>query len=246
VKDWQSEPYNKNQNYAERGWRDSKAHVNNLLNYTGAPAEAWLLALQYVCFVMNHTAHESLGWRTPIEWLLGFTPDISVLLEFIFWQPVYYLLYDKGEDNPEERLGRFVGISENVGHSMTFKILSESNQIIHRASVRSAMKGGVFHNAHANMKSPNLAPKTPVVETVGESDQEGDREQDDTIPTGTVPEIITSAFEDDLKHGRRLPTINVEDIVGRTFITLPDNDDKQHRATIYDVVDTHESTPDGE
>ena len=186
---------------------------------------------------MNHTAHESLGWRTPIEWLLGHTADISVLLEFIFWQPVYYLLYENGDDNPEERLGRFVGISESVGHSMTFKILSESNLIMHRASVRSAMKGGVFHNIHANRKSPNLAPKTPVVETVKESDEGDEDEPTEAIRNEIIPEIVTSAFEDDLKHGRPLPTIDIEDIVGRTFITMPDAKDHQHRATIYDVVD---------
>ena len=85
IDDWQSEPYKGNQNFAERGWRDTKAKVNNLLNYTGAPSEVWLLALVYVCFVQNHTAIKSLGWRTPAEWLLGYTLDISVLLQFEFW-----------------------------------------------------------------------------------------------------------------------------------------------------------------
>ena len=38
-----------------------------------------------------------------------------------------------------ERHGYFVGISENVGNFMTFKILtSDTNKIIHRSVVRSA------------------------------------------------------------------------------------------------------------
>ena len=38
-------------------------------------------------------------------------------------------------DSPEER-GRFVGISENSGHDMTFKILNVSNnKIINRSNV---------------------------------------------------------------------------------------------------------------
>jgi hypothetical protein len=41
IKDWQSEPYKGNQNFAERGWRDTKAK----LNASGAPGNAWLLAL---------------------------------------------------------------------------------------------------------------------------------------------------------------------------------------------------------
>ena len=47
IQDWQSEPYNKNQNYAERGWRDAKTHTNKLMNMSDAPGECWLLALQY-------------------------------------------------------------------------------------------------------------------------------------------------------------------------------------------------------
>jgi hypothetical protein len=77
IDDWQSEPYKGNQNFAERGWRDTKTKVNSLLNSSGAPAAAWMLALEYICFVQNHTAVDSLGGRTPIEWLLGYTPDIT-------------------------------------------------------------------------------------------------------------------------------------------------------------------------
>ena len=45
IKDWQSEPYKGNQNYAERGWKDTKTRTNNLLNMSGAPPELWLQAL---------------------------------------------------------------------------------------------------------------------------------------------------------------------------------------------------------
>jgi len=82
IKDWQSEPHNKNQNYGEHGWRDAQRMSNNLLNYSGAPPSLWFLALKYVTYVMNHTARQSLNWRTPIEWLLGYTPDITVMLIF--------------------------------------------------------------------------------------------------------------------------------------------------------------------
>jgi hypothetical protein len=67
IDDWQSEPYKGNQNFAERGWRDTKWKFNSLLNLLGADPAAWMLALEYVCFVQNHTAVDSLGGRTPIE-----------------------------------------------------------------------------------------------------------------------------------------------------------------------------------
>ena len=62
IDDWQSEPHHQHQNYAERRYATIKPLVNMILNTTGAPSELWLLALMYVCYVLNHTAVESLGW----------------------------------------------------------------------------------------------------------------------------------------------------------------------------------------
>ena len=67
---WQSEARQERQNFAERGWKDSnKSWTNNMLNISGAPSECWLLVLLYVCYLQNHIAYNSLGWRTPVEWL---------------------------------------------------------------------------------------------------------------------------------------------------------------------------------
>ena len=94
IDDWQSEPYKGNQNFAECGWKEKKSKVNHVLNVSGAPPETWLLALQYVCFVQNRTAVPSLGNCTPTEWLLRYTPDISVLLQHRFYEPIYDSKYD--------------------------------------------------------------------------------------------------------------------------------------------------------
>ena len=89
------------------------------------PAYAWLLVLSYVCFVMNRTACESLGWKTPMEMLTGQTPDISVIYRYELWEDVYFSMYEDsitlGED--DEYCGWFAGFSENVGNSMTYKVL---------------------------------------------------------------------------------------------------------------------------
>ena len=116
IGEWNSEPHRKNQNFAERGWGDTKRATNNLMNRRNVPPKAWLLALQYVCYMQNHLAYESLGWRTPTEWLLGYTPDISVLIRLEFWEPVFYQMRDASfPSDSTECLGRFVGIAENVG-----------------------------------------------------------------------------------------------------------------------------------
>ena len=98
------------------------------MDWFGAPAEIWLLALKYVAYVLNQVAHESLGYKMPLQALIGQCPDISTILRFHFWQPVYYTL-DKDENTgysqPEEKLGRFVGFAENVGNVMCALILTE-------------------------------------------------------------------------------------------------------------------------
>ena len=67
-----------------------KRATNVLLDRTGAPAYTWLEAITYVCFILNVSSNESLGWKTPYQVLFGQTPDISELFQFEFWEPVYF------------------------------------------------------------------------------------------------------------------------------------------------------------
>jgi hypothetical protein len=264
IDDWQSEPYKGNQNFAERGWRDTKRKVNALLNNSGAPDATWMLALEYICFVQNHTAVDSLGGRTPIEWLLGVTPDISVLLQFRFWEPVYYMKYDeKFPSDSTELLGRFVGISENVGHAMTYKILTEDDKIIHRAVARSALKTGGFDNRKAKAAAPKGAPedvlhhvsdkeKAEIEEVLVEdvSDDE-DEEEDDTkerkkkFRESCSEDVLRSLNEDRVRRGVPLPTLDTSGLLGRSFIPNPDEEGEQHRGKIVGVEETGDLNVDG-
>ena len=94
IGNWHSEAYQQQQNYAERKYQQVKTVTNRIMERAGSPAYTWLLALLYVCFLLNHVATESLSWRTPLERLTGVTPDISPLLRFHWYQPVYYMTTD--------------------------------------------------------------------------------------------------------------------------------------------------------
>ena len=65
-----------------------------------------------------------------MEVLTGQTIDISVLLLFLFWDPVYVARNDRddrnctGSDKANEVLCRFVGFAESCGHELTFKVLN--------------------------------------------------------------------------------------------------------------------------
>ena len=96
IDDWQSEPKNQQQNFAERRYRDVKRKVKWILDSTGANPNEWLLVLQYVCYVMNHTALESLNWQTPLEVLTGITPDASIIYQMPYRTKVYFLKHEGG------------------------------------------------------------------------------------------------------------------------------------------------------
>jgi len=178
AKQW--EPHYQHQNPFERRFGVIKRSVNKLMNLVGAPAETWLLALEHVCMVMNCTATESLGWRTPLEKLAGVTPDISALLCFHFYEPVYYKRMDAGfPSESTERLGYWVGVSANVGHAMTYKVLTaDTKKIIHRSVLRSAAKEGETNRrldplTGKHKERPDEVVKDPDTLAVEKDDDEG-------------------------------------------------------------------------
>ena len=138
ISNWHSEPYHQNQNPAECRYRTIKSWTNTVINRSGAPANCWLLCLIYVCYLLNHIACTALDGKIPLLALTGITPDISIILLFTFYQPVFYATYDQHfPSESEERAGYWVGFGEHCGHAMTHKILDHDTQkIIYRTAVR--------------------------------------------------------------------------------------------------------------
>ena len=132
-----TEPHNPQQNYAERKIQDLKKGLNIMMDRTGTPDKLWFLCLEYLIELHNHRAAESLKWKTSIEIAFGETPDISSLIQFKWFEYLYY--YEPTAEYPDskERIGRFVGIAPNTGDAMTYKIYIESTgNIIVRGTVR--------------------------------------------------------------------------------------------------------------
>jgi hypothetical protein len=155
ISTWQSEPHQQHQTPAKHQYQNIKRLCNTILDRSGAPAFSWLLYLMYVCFLLNTTRCEAVD-DIPIRMSSGSTNDISPLLCFHFWEPVYYKLDDSDfPSDSREKRGHFIGISESVGHAMTFKILTDNPlKVIHQSSVRSAL------NPHA--KNLQLDPLEPA------------------------------------------------------------------------------------
>ena len=90
IQNYQSEPYHQHQNMAENRFGLAKRCTNTVMNTSGCPACCWLLCLQYICVVLNHLASPSLQGICPVQAFEGTTPDISFMLHFSFYEPVYY------------------------------------------------------------------------------------------------------------------------------------------------------------
>ena len=198
IDDWQSEPHNKNQNFAERVWQELQAKANNLLNWSGAPDNCWLLALKYTAFIMNHVALDKLNGRTSAEWLFGHTPDITIILMFIFYEPVYFRTVDNKVGETSEAMGRFVGFAEGVGHAMTFLVLTNEGRVLRRSLVRSANKEGAFENFRAMREAENVRPGRVVIASPGTF---GNKKEKNQTQDEIIPETVPDQDEETATHG---------------------------------------------
>ena len=80
-------------------------------------------------YLLKHIACTALDGKIPLLALTGITPEISIILLFTFYQPVFYATYDQNfPSESEERAGYWVGFGENCGDAMTHKILDHDTQ----------------------------------------------------------------------------------------------------------------------
>ena len=91
-----------------------------------------------MCYLLNHIACSALDGKISLLALTGITPDISIILLFTFYQPVFYATYYQHfPSESEETAGYWVGFGEHCGDAMTHKILDHDTQkIIYRSAVR--------------------------------------------------------------------------------------------------------------
>ena len=85
----------------------------------------------------------------PLQVLTGQTQDTSIIYQMPCRTLVYFPRYtDSFPSDTTEDIGYFVGFSENVGHSITFKVLTlDTRKILFRSRVRPA-------KSHVNKRLP--------------------------------------------------------------------------------------------
>ena len=90
ISQYESEPYHQHQNKSKNHYGAIQCYTNTIINLSGCPPSWWLLCMTYACHLLNVTVSPTLGGITPFQALAGQVPDISFLLFFIFWEPIYY------------------------------------------------------------------------------------------------------------------------------------------------------------
>jgi hypothetical protein len=214
IQDFQSEPHNQQQNFAENRIRTLKDWTNRTMDRVGAPEGTWLLCVQYVAELLNHLSNKNLDGLTPLAKLYGVTPDISAFLGFRFYEPVLFAAENQWPSASQERAGRWVGVAMNVGDALTYKILTDdTGEIIYRSAVRS----------REDTVNPN-----------GRVTTEGH-----VLPLDRGRNIIKSRdFTLPNVKGR---DYSPDDLVGRTFLGQPQEDGTRFRQRITRKIEEMEN-----
>jgi hypothetical protein len=114
----------------EKAWQDLQKRGESYRVAWLVPDDRLHHMYQHLADCHNHTAINSLKWRTPIETADGDTPDISVF-RFHFWESVWYLHKSSLMKDRKWMRGRFVGVAWHTGDSLCYKIQCDAGSEIH-------------------------------------------------------------------------------------------------------------------
>jgi hypothetical protein len=150
---------------------------------------------------------------TLIPSLLGYMPDIHLLLQFICNESVYHKTEDAQFPSLlKEARGPFVGISENFRHLMTFKFLTDNmSKIIQRSELQSTL-----HDQKKNLHAVKDSP----------------------LKAADVPSDIKSTNEDeyntDAGETRPMFRSNTSDLFGKTSVLIEQEDGAKYHERIVE------------
>ena len=105
---------------------------------------------------------------SPYMMATGCSDDISPLLCFRFNEPVYCLedtTVQSFPSKPKEIRARWIGVSEQVGGAMCWKVVTEKTEkILYRSSIRSALDPSLRNLSLDPLKSTDFKIADPKLE----------------------------------------------------------------------------------
>ena len=203
------------------------------MNTSGCSACCWLLCLQYICVGLNHLASPTLQGICPVQALEGTTPDVSFMLHFSFYEPVYYRIDSSETDlnfpsSSNEKKGYWVSFADNQGDSLTWRILTADNQkIIIRSGVRSALRT----TTNQRLASPSGEGTTlpfPIPYP---------QQSKNSLPLDPLEQFVKSQSGEDEDNPIHMANIDIPNLLGRSFLLPTEDNGERHMAKIIDIDD---------
>ena len=210
------------------------------MNTSGCPACCWLLCLQYICVVLNNLASPTLQGICPVQALQGTTPDVSFMLHFSFYEPVYYRIDSSEPDlnfpsSSNEKKGYCVSFANNQGDSFTWRILTEDTQkIIIRSGVCSALRT----TTNQRLASPS-GEGTTLPFPIPYPQQSTNSLPLDPLDASTpnFEQFVKSQSGEDEDNPIHMANIDIPNLLGRSFLLPPEDNGERHMAKIINIDD---------
>ena len=207
--------------------------------------------MMYVIYTINCIVVYLLGQKNPILCAFGITKDISPLLLYLWWEPVYY--YDPDVPFPElrEKLGPFADFADDIGDAFYFKVVtSDTEQVIYRSVLWSTL-----NNRNGNLRPSNLTPRKLEDKVTNENiDTFLNLSKLETQPkpnnlmrdTAETPSLLTNINEQDETQipVTRARFFEPDDLIGKIYLCERKVDGTIHRGKIVERIENSEAITD--
>ena len=240
IQDYQSESYHQDQNKAKNCFGPDKRYTNTVMNTSGCLACCWLLCLQYICVVLHHLASPTLQGICPVQALQGTTPDISFMLHYSFYEPVYYSIDSSEPDlnftsSSNEDKGYWVGFADNPGDRLTWRILTEDTQkIIICSGIQSALRTTTNQCLASSSGEGTTLPFSILYPQQSKNSLPIDP-FDESTPN--FEHFVKSQSGEDEDNPIPMVNIDIPNLLGRSFLLPPEDNGEHHMAKIIDIDD---------
>jgi hypothetical protein len=134
----QTEPYSPFSNAAEGAIREVKRSAGRKMVVSRCPKKLWDHCLELEALIQSHTALNSyeLQGQVPETIVSGQTADISVLVEYEWFEWVKFRDNPTAFPEPKEILGRWLGPALDIGPAMSAKVIKANGQVMYTSSHR--------------------------------------------------------------------------------------------------------------
>ena len=130
--------------------RELKKRWHQKMVSKSVPKRLWDFGIKHAAKVMQMIPSRRLNNRTPYEVVHNHTPDISELADFDFYDLVWiYTKKHPGVGDEDRELGRWMGVSHDIGSDMCYWVMPVSGVPLARTTVQ--------HVTRDDMLDPDIA-----------------------------------------------------------------------------------------